>query len=604
MNDHTPSNGQGTPSSYGRASGAILAFLLIGLLVKYEQMLLTPELRGSLWMALRFSWQEFAIATILLALVLGWQRAVPNPGRPTRLMLLLLCGGLAAGAAIGVLGIKYYALYHGHMTIAEAENVMWARQIIASARESVSVWRVAAIGGALMLGLPWLGGRVFRSTARPVRAGLMLVAATTFMTAVTWAAGRPPLLEARLEPNPMVWFIRGPYATYADLPPIESLAVVGPRHDLYQPAERPRNVVLVVIESTPARALTAYRSDAAAGNRLFEAYGGEITLFDNVYAVSPNSVASLLSVLTGRSPLPDNPTAVRASAGWPTLAEVVKAKGFQTQFFLTGPTNFLIDELVSRGFDRVLHMDSRWPRKQLHARLDWGYDDRLLVEEARAFLEAQTPESPPFLLMLHTSNPHHPYQSGMIPGLADDPDPQVRHQRLVTHTLDGLGDIYAALKAYGLAETTALLAFGDHGEAFGEHRGNYIHSKELFRENLHVPVLLMHPRRLGLPPRIGQLGSLDDIMPTTLDLLGVEAPPGTGMSLLDAAPERVIFTATAYGPGVVGFRDRRYFYALSRTGRELLFDYVDDPLERHNLRDRRPDVGEAFRSRLGVGRSR
>src|SRR5690606_7989969 len=103
----------------------------------------------------------------------------------------------------------------------------------------------------------------------------------------------------------------------------------------------------------------------------------------------------------------------------------------------------------------------------------------------------------------------------------------------------------------GLADSTAVLAYGDHGEAFGEHEGNFIHSKELYWENLHVPVLLLHPRRLGLPARIAQLGTLDDIKPTALDLLGIEAMPGTGMSLLFEAPERVTFHMTDWGPGQV-----------------------------------------------------
>ena len=607
-----------TAAPYGRAAGAVLAFLLIGLLVKYQELGLTAELRdafvtpsfatglGKLWMALRFSWQEFAIATLLLAGVLGWQRAVPNPGRSTRLALLAGSALLAAGAALGVLGIKYYALYHGHITVAEIENpVMWARQIAASARESESVVRAGIAATALMLGLPWLGAWAWRAHhARARRIAHAALAVTAIATAATWIAGRPVLLDARLEPNPMVWFVRGPHATYVDLPPIETLSVIGPSRRLHEPRERPRNMILVVLESAAANAIIGYNPDARAGARLFSEHGDDITVFDNVYAVSPNSDAAIVSVLTGRSPIPDNTTALRKSAGWPTLAEIVRDRGFETQFLLSSPSSALIDDLGSRGFDRLVHMDSSWPRREQHIRLAWGYDDRLLVDEVRAFLESRTPGSPPFLLLLHTSNTHHPYQSGLMPGLGDDPDQHVRYLRLLGHTMDRLADLYSVLKASGFAETTGLFAYGDHGEAFGEHEGNYIHSKELFRENLHVPVLLLHPRRLGLPSRIDQLGSLDDIMPTTLDLLGIDAPASDGMSLLFEAPERIVFMSTAYGPGVVGFRDRRYFYALSRTGRELLFDYVDDPLERHNLRERRPDVVEAFRARLGVARAR
>lgn len=248
-------------------------------------------------------------------------------------------------------------------------------------------------------------------------------------------------------------------------------------------------------------------------------------------------------------------------------------------------------------------MQSVWPNDEKYVRLTWGPDDRVLFDYVRAFLEAQRADSPPFFLVMYTSNAHYPYESGLIPGLQDDPDPKVRHARLTAHVMELFTGLYEQLKQENLAESTLLLAFGDHGQAFGEHRGNYVHSKELYRENLHVPMFLAHPTRLGLPRRISQLGTIVDVMPTVLDVLGVDAPESHGMSLLYEAPDRILFHMTPFGPGVAGFRDNRYFYSLSRTGREHLFDRVEDPDERNNIRDERPDVAAAFRARL-AGRAR
>jgi arylsulfatase A-like enzyme len=609
----TASQASRVAAPYGRTVGAILTFVLIGLFVKYADLLLTFELRGRFdpptlanrasqaWMALRFSWQEFALAAVLLAIIAIWQRRVPAPGRRTRVILGSLRAALGLGAIVSVLGIKYYEMYHGHMTITDFENIGWALEIAASVNlfESALVPAGMAACALLVFGLSWLFARPAPHRIRQLTAGALALTAATAVTA--WAAGRPQLSEARLEPHPLLWFFAGPLVTFRDLPPIEELAPIGTQHRKYVATVRPRNLILVVLESTPAEALTGYNPDAAGGRRLFTDFADDITLFEQVFAATPESVGSLLSVLTGRAAVPDNASAWAVAAGRPTLADALKTRGFRTEFLLTGPSSAILDSLVGRSFDRAWNMDSPWPRKAEHARLAWGYDDRMMFDEAAAFLNAQTRDTPPFLLVLYTNIPHYPYQSGLIPGLGDDPDARVRHARLVGYVMELLTDLYASMKASGLADSTAVLAYGDHGQAFGEHEGNYVHAKELYTENVHVPVLLLHPRRLGLPSRIGQLGSLDDLMPTALDLLGIAAPPGSGMSLLSEAHDRLLFQMTTFGPGLVGFRDRRFFYVLSRTGRELLFDTIADPHERINVLDQHPDIVNAFRARLKTG---
>ena len=589
----------GPAAPYARTLGAIVTFLLLGLFVKYAETRLTLELRDQAgpWMSFRFSWQELALASALFGLVFVWQRLVPQPGRATRVSLGLVRLILIFGIVLGVLGIKYYALYHGHMTTTDFEHLGWAVRIAATANifESPAIRAGAVLGPLFIFGVPWLCARLSPAAVR--RTAVTATVVVGVLAATAWAAGRPRLSEARLAPAPLLWFFYGPYATYLNLPPIEQLAPIGERHRTYQPSGRARNVILVVFESVPARALTAYDPAALAGERLFTEFADDTTVFEQVFAVAPNSDGSLMSVLGGEAPVPDHAAALEARAE-PTFAETLKAHGYQTHFLLNAPTNAFIDRLVSRGFDRALHMDSPWPNKEKFVRHSWGYDDRMLFADARAFLEAQTPDSPPFLLVLYTNNGHYPYPAAQIPGVEDHPDARVRHGRLVNHITGLLAELYGSMKASGMAAQTALVAYGDHGQAFGEHAGNWVHSKELYLENMHVPMWLMHPGRFGLPRRIGQLGSVDDIMPTVLDLLGIAAPPTSGMSLLFEAPDRMLFMMTPFGPGVVGFRNRQYFYALSRTGRELLFDWKADPREMHNLLEQRPEIAAGFRDRL------
>ena len=115
---------------------------------------------------------------------------------------------------------------------------------------------------------------------------------------------------------------------------------------------------------------------------------------------------------------------------------------------------------------------------------------------------------------------------------------------------------------------------------------------------IRVPMLLIHPGRFGLPARISQLGSVQDILPTTFDLLGLPLEPRDGMSLFFDAPERLVFALTDYGPGQIGLRDKRFTYILFRNGKELFFDRDADPAELTNVLDRFPEDVARFRARL------
>ncbi len=608
----TPSETRLPSRVHARAAGSVAAFLVVGLLVKYAELLFTLEHRqyiqpqGTItsrllqwWMSLRFSWQEMAVAAILLAVVVSYRRWQPVPGRWGRAALMTFRVFLAVTSLISVFGIAYYAVYHTHFSKDDLEYIGFAPQLLASSElfshtsilVGVVTWVLATFGVPAWLA-GWTPARVHSVTV----VGMVVLAG---LSAVAWAAGRPNLAEARLEPHPVVWMLFGERVNYADLPPAAEMAPIGAQRRVFAPATRPKNVVLVILESTPALAISAYHPEATGGRRLFQEFADEITTFEQVFAVAPNSTSAFLSIMAGETPAPTANDALAAAAGVPTLSEVLKTRGYQTHLLVNGATDPIMNALAARGFDRSLNMDSEWEGRDRHVRTAWGFDDRMLFEEAQRFLSRQPANAPPWFLAVHTNNPHHPYSSELVPGLGASEDPKVRHRRLVDHVMDRLADFYGWLKTSGLAESTVVLVVGDHGEAFGEHAGNFIHSKELYTENLHVPMLLLHPERLGLPARVSQLGSLDDVRPTVLDVLGIESAPRSGMSLLFEAPDRVLLHLTDWGPGQVGFRDARYTWILSRTGRELLFDRTVDPGEQHNILGAHPEVAAAFRARLG-----
>jgi membrane-anchored protein YejM (alkaline phosphatase superfamily) len=78
------------------------------------------------------------------------------------------------------------------------------------------------------------------------------------------------------------------------------------------------------------------------------------------------------------------------------------------------------------------------------------------------------------------------------------------------------------LERRGLLENTVVVITGDHGQEFGE--GGYIGHNSAFDDwQTHVPLILHHP---GVKPgHIGKMTAHQDVLPTTLALLGSAADP-------------------------------------------------------------------------------
>jgi len=179
-------------------------------------------------------------------------------------------------------------------------------------------------------------------------------------------------------------------------------------------------------------------------------------------------------------------------------------------------------------------------------------------------------------------------------------DDHAAYERLVTYDLDLVGEGYARMKATGIATHTLLLVLGDHGEAFGEHPGNYGHAAFIYDENVHIPCVILHPRRLGLPRHIPQLGSQVDLRQTVVDILGMrDTEHSDGMSLLREDPERLVANFTENGVTRFGLRDARFSYIYTpHVEAEQVFDRRSDPHEAVNIAEHEPALTATYHTRL------
>src|SRR5690606_1317626 len=93
---------------------------------------------------------------------------------------------------------------------------------------------------------------------------------------------------------------------------------------------------------------------------------------------------------------------------------------------------------------------------------------------------------------------------------------------------DAIGRLREALEARGLLDNTVIVAVSDHGESFGEH-GWYLHGHSLYREQLHVPLIIRWPERVPAGVRVARPVSIDDLPAVIQDL--VDAPEQFAASL-------------------------------------------------------------------------
>ena len=427
------------------------------------------------------------------------------------------------------------------------------------------------------------------------------------------------------------------------------------------------NVLFVTVDSLRADAVGAYADDCHTP--VLDELAARGTVFERAFATGNWTPFSFPSLLASRPVFVDDGRIGVESS--PTLAETVAdagvaaggfnaANGFLTSHwgydagfdtfepFVAGAGSSLYARYLARHptVEAWLQLAAS-PLRRLGARLRGGTDDRPFLDASRMFDVEQGATAfvddtdDPFFVWVHYMDAHTPY----VPApryIREVSDGTLgTHRMLHAHTRTGLGwevtdrtlsdlrTLYRAavrqvdaslgrlldhLAAVGVADETAIVVAGDHGEEFQEH-GHLAHYPKLYDELIHVPLLVALPD--GEKRRVGRQVGLDDVPPTVADLLGVSPPSAwTGDSLLpavrgDRAPaDEPVVSVTVRGETVtsqpiprslsdgellVSARDRDWTYLRNvDTDAAELYFRPDDPTQQENLADSdRPDAAAA-----------
>jgi len=167
----------------------------------------------------------------------------------------------------------------------------------------------------------------------------------------------------------------------------------------------------------------------------------------------------------------------------------------------------------------------------------------------------------------------------------------------VAYTDHSLGVFFEALKKRGLYDRSVMVFTGDHGEGFLEH-DKWGHGGDVHAEEINVP-LIFHIPMDGKPVQGSSQDtvSLVDIMPTVLDLMGLDLPENVdGISLWPSIrepgkvslPKRMIFSEVIleWMDQVAAVAEGKKLIRISHTDKKLqwcAYDLEKDPCEKNPI---------------------
>lgn len=341
------------------------------------------------------------------------------------------------------------------------------------------------------------------------------------------------------------------------------------------------NVLVIVVDTLRADHLSSYGYERATSAHI-DLLAEQGVLFENAFATSSWTPPSHASLLTGRYVHEHNADTEPLDARYPTIGEVLQERGYRTAAFSGNFETFNRSLGFGRGFHRFedyyysiknLAVNSVYGRViefyLLHRifGLEHKFDRKWASEVNGSLLRwIDRDREKPFFAFLNYYDVHAPYIPpqpfrGMFselenPGGIINTDWGMDHiyVPMTPEQLQGeidaydgaiayvdyhIGQLLSELQKRQLLGNTLVVITSDHGESFGEH-GLLEHHNSLYREVIHVPLIVWWPGHLPAGKRIDLPVSNAALPATLLDLLDESATtlfPGPSLAQLWETPE-------------------------------------------------------------------
>jgi arylsulfatase A-like enzyme len=423
------------------------------------------------------------------------------------------------------------------------------------------------------------------------------------------------------------------------------------------------NIILIIAEQHRADCLSIDGHPVLLTPNL-DAIAGAGVRFTRAYTTCPTCIAARRSILTGQFPPTHGMVGYRDGIDWPdpptTLPQALRDAGYQTVHVgrdmhqsprrrRLGFDHMILGDEWRTWLDRYIPDAGGWRGSGImnndYTACPWPHADFLhptnwTIERALDILRKRDP-SCPFFLNVSFIAAHPPLQPPVFyferyvrtgvpePHVGDwAAPPPDRGLGLEVHNfrcqLEGEKLLSARAGYYGLInhlddqirrllyppesgidlDNTIVMFVSDHGEMLGDH---YLwHKLRPYEGSARIPMLIRAPSRFGVGPGVArdELVCLEDVMPTLLELAGVDTPDTVeGRSLVpllrgDAEPVHSCLHIEHAPMHHTLFNGREKYVWFVQDGAEQLFDVVDDPHELHELSADRPERLAHWRARM------
>lgn len=417
------------------------------------------------------------------------------------------------------------------------------------------------------------------------------------------------------------------------------------------------NVIVVMTDDQGYPELSAHGNPAVETPHLDRLHAESVRFED--YHVSPMCAPTRGQLMTGLDAARNG--AINVSSGRallrpevPTMANFFSDAGYATGLFgkwhLGSNYPFRPED---RGFDETVWFPSShigavpdvWGNDYIddtythNGKLQAyeGYCTDIFFGEAKRFIKRSAAAGEPFLAYIATNTPHGPLvakpedRAVVAETLAR---PEFAHLSealrkslasylgMVRNIDSNVGELLAFLETEGLRDDTILIFQTDNGSTFGQryyNAGMFGSKTQLWEGGHRVPCFVSWPNgELAAPGVVEELTQVQDILPTLLDLCGIETEREfDGMSLapvlrgeVEVSKERVLVINYSRMPGFVNYPTPFAESLMKRSGSAVLwkhwrlledrelYDLKSDPLQQTNVIDAHPEVTAHMREYL------
>jgi phosphoglycerol transferase MdoB-like AlkP superfamily enzyme len=289
---------------------------------------------------------------------------------------------------------------------------------------------------------------------------------------------------------------------------------------------RPRNVVLVTVESLSAEFVGAYGNVQGLTPNL-DRLMAEGVRFDRFFATGTRTVRGLEAFSLGVPPVPGQSIVRRpGNQHLSTLGEILEQQGYATYFIYGGYGVFDNMNAYFRGNGYAIVDRTDFAPASVAFANVWGVADESLFANATAVVDRAHAQGRPFFAHVMTTSNHRPFT--YPDGLIDIPSPGAR-EGVVKYTDYAIGRFIAEARTKPWFDDTLFVITADHCASVAA-------KTRLPIAGYRIPLLLYAPK-LAQPAVVTHVASQIDVPPTILDLVGIAgAERFFGQGLFEPSP--------------------------------------------------------------------